>query len=77
MTDINDNENNIDLCIKEAGIPIFVKADEKIAIDPRDDLNAETEIGVFTGLRTDDGGFGLVTSAWQLPAMTEKCNSHV
>ena len=48
IADINDNENNIDLCIKEAGVPIFVKADEKIAIDPRDDLNAETGIGVLS-----------------------------
>lgn len=43
LADLDDNENNIDLCIKEAGIPISVKADENIAIDPNDDLNPETE----------------------------------
>jgi len=48
LADLNDNENNIDLCIKEAGVPIFVKADKNIAIDPRDDLNAETEIDVIS-----------------------------
>ena len=46
LADLDDNENNIDLCIKEAGIPISVKADEKIAIDPNDDLNAVTEINI-------------------------------
>jgi hypothetical protein len=48
IADLNDNENNIDLCIKEAGVPISVKADEKIAIDPNDDLNPETEIKVLS-----------------------------
>ncbi len=43
LADLGDNENNIDLCIKEAGIPISLRADEKIAIDPNDDLNAVTE----------------------------------
>ncbi|MEL6944104.1 MAG: hypothetical protein AAFO82_15700, partial [Bacteroidota bacterium] len=42
IVDLDDNENNIDLCIKEAGIPIAVKADANIAIDPNDDLNPET-----------------------------------
>ena len=43
LADLGDNENNIDLCIKQAGIPISVRADEKIAIDPNDDLNPDTE----------------------------------
>lgn len=46
IADLNDNENNIDLCIKEVGIPIAVKADENIAIDPNDDLNPATEMKV-------------------------------
>ena len=48
IADINDNENNVDLCIKEVGTPISVRADAKIAIDPRDDLNPETEIKVLS-----------------------------
>ena len=48
IADLKDNENNIDLCIKEVGIPISVKADENIAIDPNDDLNAVTEIEVVS-----------------------------
>lgn len=43
LADLGDNENNIDLCIKQAGIPISVRADEKIAIDPNNDLNPDTE----------------------------------
>ena len=48
IADLNDNENNIDLCIKEAGIPISVSADANIAIDPNDDLNPATEIAVVS-----------------------------
>ena len=48
LADLKDNENNIDLCIKESGIPISVKADENIAIDPNDDLNAVTEVDVVS-----------------------------
>lgn len=48
LADLSDNENNIDLCIKEAGIPISVKADENIAIDPNDDLNPKTEVRVLS-----------------------------
>lgn len=48
IADLDDNENNIDLCIKEAGMPISVKADANIAIDPNDDLNPETEIEVLS-----------------------------
>lgn len=43
IADLDDNENNIDLCIKEAGVPIAVRADANIAIDPNDDLNPATE----------------------------------
>jgi hypothetical protein len=48
IADLSDNENNIDLCIQEAGLPISVKADANIAIDPNDDLNAVTEIEVIS-----------------------------
>ncbi|MEM9919914.1 MAG: hypothetical protein AAF990_17590 [Bacteroidota bacterium] len=48
IADIGDNENNIDLCIKEVGIPISVRVDEKTTIDPRDDLNTETEIKILS-----------------------------
>ncbi len=48
IADLKDNENNIDLCIKEAGVPISVRADANIAIDPRDDLNPVTEIKILS-----------------------------
>ena len=48
LADLNDNENNTDLCIKEAGVPISVRVDANTAIDPRDDLNPETEINVLS-----------------------------
>ena len=47
IADINDNDNNIDLCIKEKGIPILVEAKENIAIDPRDDKNSNTKMKVI------------------------------
>lgn len=43
IADLKDNDNNIDLCLKEKGIPIFVKAKDGIAIDPRDDANPTTQ----------------------------------
>ena len=48
IADLDDNENNIDLCIKEAGVPLSVRADANIAIDPNDDLNPVTEIEVLS-----------------------------
>ena len=48
LADLRDNENNIDLCIKENGIPLSVRADANIAIDPNDDLNAVTEIKIVS-----------------------------
>ena len=47
IADINDNDNNIDLCIKEKGIPILVEAKENIAIDPKGDKNFKTKIKVI------------------------------
>ena len=43
LADLGDGDNNIDLCLKEKGIPILVRAEAGIAIDPRDDVNPETE----------------------------------
>lgn len=48
IADLDDNENNIDLCIKEVGTPISVRADANIAIDPNDDLNPETKTVVLS-----------------------------
>lgn len=46
LADLGDNENNIDLCFKQAGIPILVQVNEHIAIDPNDDKNPKTQIKV-------------------------------
>jgi hypothetical protein len=46
LADLGDNENNIDLCLKQAGIPILVQVNEHIAIDPNDDKNPKTQIKV-------------------------------
>lgn len=48
LADLGDNENNIDLCLKESGIPILVQANENIAIDPNDDKNPKTEVQVVS-----------------------------
>lgn len=48
LADLGDNENNIDLCLKQAGIPILVEVDENVAIDPNDDKNAATEVMVVS-----------------------------
>lgn len=47
IADIDDNDNNIDLCIKEKGIPILVETREKIAIDPRGDKNPYTKMKII------------------------------
>ncbi len=48
LADLGDNENNIDLCLKESGIPILVRANGNIAIDPNDDANPPTEVKVLS-----------------------------
>lgn len=48
LADLADNDNNIDLCLKEVGIPIKVVVLENTAIDPRDDKNPKTEIIVMS-----------------------------
>jgi hypothetical protein len=42
IADLSDNDNNIDLCIKEKGTPQFVEVEENTAIDPRNDANNYT-----------------------------------
>lgn len=48
LADLSDNDNNIDLCLKEDGIPIHVEVNENVAIDPRDDKNPRTKIEVLS-----------------------------
>ena len=48
LADLKDNDNNLDLCLKEKGIPILVEAKENIAIDPRDDPNPQTRREVLS-----------------------------
>ena len=48
LADLGDNENNIDLCLKEEGTPILVQANAAIAIDPNDDKNPFTEVQVLS-----------------------------
>lgn len=43
LADLRDGDNNIDLCLKAKGIPILVEAKAGIAMDPRDDVNPETQ----------------------------------
>ena len=48
LADLADNDNNIDLCLKEFGIPILVNVKGNIAIDPRGDQNPETKVKVVS-----------------------------
>lgn len=48
LADLSDNDNNIDLCLKEDGIPIRLEVKENTAIDPRDDKNPKTQIKVVS-----------------------------
>lgn len=48
LADLGDSENNIDLCLKQSGIPISVEVRENIAIDPRDDKNPKTKVKVVS-----------------------------
>ncbi|KOY84298.1 hypothetical protein AD998_21680 [bacterium 336/3] len=43
IADLDDNDNNIDLCIKVKGTPILVETKENTAIDPRGDHNPITK----------------------------------
>jgi len=48
IADTDDNDNNIDLCIKEKGIPLTVSVLANTAIDPRDDPNPFTESKIIS-----------------------------
>ncbi|TGK31758.1 hypothetical protein EHQ12_14800 [Leptospira gomenensis] len=43
IADTDDNDNNVDLCISENGIPKSVEVDANTAIDPRGDANPFTK----------------------------------
>lgn len=45
--DLNDNDNNVDLCLKKSGIPIDVQVKENVTMDPRDDKNPETKAKIL------------------------------
>ena len=47
LADLSDNDNNIDLCLKQPGIPILVEVNENIAIDPNGDKNPKNKIKVL------------------------------
>ena len=48
LADLSDNDNNIDLCLNQEGTPIQVQVNENAAIDPNDDPNPKTAIGVLS-----------------------------
>lgn len=48
IADIGDNDNNIDLCIKEEGTPFSVSVKANTAIDPRDDPNEFTTLKIVS-----------------------------
>lgn len=48
LADLSDNDNNIDLCLKEDGIPILLEVNENIAIDPNNDKNPKTKVKIFS-----------------------------
>lgn len=46
ISDVDDNDNNIDLCLKEKGTPISIQVKEGIAIDPNGDKNPFTKVKI-------------------------------
>jgi len=48
LADLRDNDNNIDLCIDEEGIPLKVSVKVNTAIDPRGDANDFTSMEVIS-----------------------------
>ncbi len=48
LADLGDSENNIDLCLKQSGIPIFLEVNENIALDPNNDKNPRTAVKVIS-----------------------------
>lgn len=47
IADINDNDNNIDLCLNKIGIPIELRVKGNAVIDPRGDKNGFTKIRIL------------------------------
>jgi ketosteroid isomerase-like protein len=48
LADLSDNDNNIDLCISDDGIPIHLEVSENVAIDPNNDKNSRTRVQVLS-----------------------------
>lgn len=46
LADLDDNDNNIDLCLSQKGIPISIEVEENTAIDPRGDKNPKTRVNI-------------------------------
>lgn len=44
LADLRDQDNNIDLCLNSSGTPVKVSVVAGTVIDPRGDLNPETEV---------------------------------
>lgn len=49
VADLNDNDNNHDLCIGVDGEPVSVFFPARALTDPNDDLNPDTEVKVSAG----------------------------
>ena len=47
LADLNDNDNNIDICLNVIGIPIGLKVNRNTVIDPRADKNELTKIKIL------------------------------
>ncbi|MDT0605957.1 hypothetical protein [Croceitalea rosinachiae] len=46
FADLEDNDNNIDLCLIESGTPLKLKVNKNVTIDPRGDKNPKTQIEI-------------------------------
>lgn len=47
--DLNDNDNNHDLCLAQAGTPVEVRFPAGYVFDPNGDVNEDTRIRVGVG----------------------------
>ncbi|MDX2061462.1 MAG: hypothetical protein SFY70_00210 [Bacteroidia bacterium] len=48
LADMSDNDNNLDLCLKQTGTPIRVRVEANTALDPRNDKNPATEVAIVS-----------------------------
>ena len=48
IADLSDNDNNLDLCLKQSGNPVHLRVEANIALDPRDDKNPATEVDIVS-----------------------------